>query len=497
VIDSELNPQFEILHNVICAPILHRKDFENTYDGKHSGSFGGGLYTEENVFIPIGVTRYGQECLLNGHPETIAAPTKYIEKAIFGGYLFEEFGHFIIESTARLWVKKYFPDLPFIFIQHKNYANLYTYQIELLSIFGTIEFVNKEPIKVGELILPTCSMVMGESISHDGPSKILRELIKPNIGSEFSGRQIYITRKNINKRKCINEDDFEKELIALGLEIISPENLSIVKQIDLFSNAKLIVGLLGSAWHTLLLGTPQIDCKRIYLDFIDQWGDTYKLIEDVSDGYFLRSKCLFAEGKGDANKAYDIEYKINIDLALTEVKKFLTNNATNHETQIVSRSIEVKSFILNDELVEAAASFEPVNGSIDESEPKFENIKTYIKDFHLEVPDAPNVHLNTFEMEFKNQIYADYELIKNNLFEARIVLKISAEYERKIIYYLELEQAGIFQIINDININLESASFKKCFVFLKPILRYNVADALQRSGFVCAPEIEKFIYNFV
>jgi len=488
------NNQFEILYNVTCAPILHRMDFENTYDGRHSGSYGGGIYTSENIYIPIGVIRYGRECLINGHPEIIDSPARYIEKAIFGGYLFDEFGHFITESTSRMWARKFFPDLPFIFIKHNTHTTLHKYQIELLEIFENYEIIINEALKVGELILPQCSIVLGEVISNDGPSNILRELIKPKIGSEFKDKQVYISRTNINKRKCINEAELESELISLGLEIIYPENLSIIQQIDLFSNSKLVVGLLGSAWNTLLISTPQIDCVRIYLDFIDKWGDYFKCIEDISDGFFLRSKCLFAVNDEETQHPYDIQYKVDINLALDQLKKFISGNYLQSTSPVLYRSISVNSELSNDDMSESVQNYKVEKIKNLDLELNFNIINTYIKDLHLEVPNAPIIHLKMHELIFTYDIFKDFEKFEENLYEVRIVFKGTAINDKSINYYIEIEQAGIFQINDYLNDEIELIILK-CIDILKPILRFNIVDILQRAELQIDNNLNEFLLS--
>jgi hypothetical protein len=322
IIINNFNYQINFLKNVTCAPIISRQPYDTDFGGNFSGSFGGGIYSDKNIFIPIGVERYGRECLLNGHPESIESASKNIDKAIFGGYLFQQFGHFIIESTARLWARHYFPDLPIIFIQHSHRSTLYAQQQELLNIFGNFYIISDEAIKVRELILPTPSLVMGSPIVVEA-NDLIRKYIKPYTKSEFSGKRIYLTRRNIAKRPCLNEVAFIGALEKLSIEIIAPEDLSFMQQVDLFSNAELVVGLLGSAWHSLLFANPQKNCKRIYLDFLDHWGDTYKFIEDISDGSFGRCKCLIKTEETSTINGYDAEYLIDIEMALNQIEIFI------------------------------------------------------------------------------------------------------------------------------------------------------------------------------
>src|SRR5438876_1111429 len=59
-------------------------------------------------------------------------------KAIFGGYTFQHFGHFLIEGLARLWLTRSYPDLPVVWCGVMTTA----WQREIIDLLG----VRNEPI---------------------------------------------------------------------------------------------------------------------------------------------------------------------------------------------------------------------------------------------------------------------------------------------------------------------------------------------------------------
>jgi len=303
----------------IIAPFIRDNPFANTEGGRHDGRYGGGIYTE-NGFLSIGVERYSKECLLNGHPDLVLPDKKIEQTVIFGGYIFDHFGHFILESTARLWAKKFSPKNKFIFTSTKK--ALHSYQLEVLELFGDYEIVYRNSIFCNSLIIPSPSFIMGKPIQDMGANDYLREEFKRQVVNNCSKKYIYLSRANQSKRKCINEIDFESELIKLGVKIVYPENLSFLEQIELFSNTSLIIGMLGSAWHTLLFASPNSSCKRIYLDFLDIWKASYKFIEEKSIGKMYRIKCMEPADQSILNP-YNAKYLLNIGLAVSEIKKIM------------------------------------------------------------------------------------------------------------------------------------------------------------------------------
>ena len=65
-------------------------------------------------------------------------------------------------------------------------------------------------------------------------------------------RLIYVTRRNAQKRKIINESEIEKILVKFGFEIIETDNLSYVEQIHLFNAAKWLISIHGAALTNML-----------------------------------------------------------------------------------------------------------------------------------------------------------------------------------------------------------------------------------------------------
>ena len=74
-----------------------------------------------------------------------------------------------------------------------------------------------------------------------------------------SGRKLFVTRRNWGNESRIlrNEDELSTCAARSQFEIISPEMLSILDQVTLFSEASFIVGDYGSAMHNSIFAPPQ------------------------------------------------------------------------------------------------------------------------------------------------------------------------------------------------------------------------------------------------
>ena len=84
--------QLRVIKNAILVP---RADFTNKALGagvlhKRSGTM--------KVVTRSGIRRRGKDYVLP--PPLDAQPKRYVERAVYGGFLFRDFGHFLLESLG-------------------------------------------------------------------------------------------------------------------------------------------------------------------------------------------------------------------------------------------------------------------------------------------------------------------------------------------------------------------------------------------------------------
>jgi len=77
-----------------------------------------------------------------------------------------------------------------------------------------------------------------------------------------ASRYLYL-RRNSKIRHFINQDEVEREFSARGFEIVAPENLSVMRQMELFSQARVIAGPTGAALANLVFAPP--GCRVLIL----------------------------------------------------------------------------------------------------------------------------------------------------------------------------------------------------------------------------------------
>lgn len=115
--------------------------------------------------------------------------------------------------------------------------------------------------------------------------------------------------------------------------------------------------------------------------------------------------------------------------------------------------------------------------------PVFSIEKIYVKDLSLEVPNAPQCYLEREAAEISLQMQTGAEAVGEGIFNVVLTLTVTAKIGEKTQFLVEAAQAGIFQIRNVPNEELEPIVAVACPNILFPYARETVSDAVTRAGF--------------
>lgn len=119
-----------------------------------------------------------------------------------------------------------------------------------------------------------------------------------------------------------------------------------------------------------------------------------------------------------------------------------------------------------------------------EQQPLFGIEKVYLKDLSLELPNAPQVFFEQeapqVEVNIHNQANG---LPQEGLFEVVLTVTVTAKIQEKTVFLVEAAQAGIFQIRNIPQGDLEAVLGTICPNTLLPYAREAVSSLVQRAGF--------------
>jgi preprotein translocase subunit SecB len=117
--------------------------------------------------------------------------------------------------------------------------------------------------------------------------------------------------------------------------------------------------------------------------------------------------------------------------------------------------------------------------------PVFNLEKLYVKDLSLEIPHAPAIYLERESPQIELQLSSQAAPVGDGVYEVTVTVTVTAKLQEqdKVAFLIEAKQAGVFQIRNVPQEELEPVLSVVCPNMLYPYLREVVSDVSVRAGF--------------
>lgn len=125
---------------------------------------------------------------------------------------------------------------------------------------------------------------------------------------------------------------------------------------------------------------------------------------------------------------------------------------------------------------EAAATDQAVQAA-------FQIEKIYVKDLSLEVPNAPQVFVQSESPQLEIQVRNEAAQFADGLFEVAVTVTVTARAGEKTSFLAEVAQAGIFTARGIAPADLEPLLAVGCPTILYPYAREAISDLITRAGF--------------
>ncbi|MDX2109029.1 MAG: glycosyltransferase 61 family protein [Verrucomicrobiota bacterium] len=250
----------------------------------------------------------------------IKAPALYI-----GGR--NNYFHFVTDFLPNLVALRMLPDLlqmPMVFWSVSRYI------AEFLDILG---FGTKNTIVLDDLYKEGPGFYKFSDITMASPVPLpvglamVRDTFRnPNAKSPA---RIYIGRKqgqSVRSIRMINQNEVSRVLELLGFQTVFLENISVLEQINLFSNAKLIISQHGAGLTNCVFAPP----KAVIVELM---SDSTESISSATDCYFKMTACLgqyyhrivsYAVEKPPTQSPQDHPFHCNIDSLLRVIEPYLS-----------------------------------------------------------------------------------------------------------------------------------------------------------------------------
>jgi preprotein translocase subunit SecB len=116
-------------------------------------------------------------------------------------------------------------------------------------------------------------------------------------------------------------------------------------------------------------------------------------------------------------------------------------------------------------------------------QPVFSIEKIYVKDLSVEVPNAPHIFLEREQPAVEVGLQSSASGVGDGVFEVVLTVTVTARVGEKTQFLVEASQAGIFQIRNVPDEELEPVVAIACPNILFPYVRETVSDTINRAGF--------------
>lgn len=117
------------------------------------------------------------------------------------------------------------------------------------------------------------------------------------------------------------------------------------------------------------------------------------------------------------------------------------------------------------------------------NQPSFSIQRIYLKDLSLELPNAPQILLEQGQPQVDVQLNLHAEPVLEHLYEVAVTATVTAKIADKVLFLVEAKQAGLFEIKNVPQEQMQPIIAIACPQIVYPYLRATVADVLNRTGF--------------
>jgi capsular polysaccharide biosynthesis protein len=225
------------------------------------------------------------------------------DEVVYGGILLNHFGHFLLESTNRLWWPLLNNFAGYIVFQNPdpddNVGPFASRFFDLVGISDRI-IIAKKTLGFDRVIVPQPSLIIQRHvykefqipflIAGESAEEYSSSLTKLHVVTDAPG--LYLSRTRYGLRRSYGEDKIENRFRNEGFSIVSMETLPLEYQILIMKRHKSVVGIMGSAFHTMLFSNKYKNATYICRDF--DINTNYFMIDEImgNNAIYIYNDCL-------------------------------------------------------------------------------------------------------------------------------------------------------------------------------------------------------------
>ena len=119
----------------------------------------------------------------------------------------------------------------------------------------------------------------------------------------------------------------------------------------------------------------------------------------------------------------------------------------------------------------------------DDSNPVFQIQRMYLKDLSLEQPNSPQILLEQQQPQVDINLGVGAEQVADGIYEVTVTATVTTKVTDRVLFLVEAKQAGIFEIRNVPQDQMQGIISIVCPQMIYPYLRAIVSDVCTRAGF--------------
>lgn len=282
-------------YNIIQDKVLKIKEYENAVIVPlRQGKCKNGVYDSEGRYIidsgwaPFsGMTvrdeKFEHEdtdyCISDNEVEYWSEET-----VIYGGLIFGHYGHFLMDTTRRLWLDWKNCDEKIVFIADSELPEFVKEFFDLLGIQISDDMVIKKNTRFKKVLIPDFSYYHSDFITYD--YKKIFDTVMQNVCLDLPVYdKIYFSRvhfagKGISRKGGAivhheyGENIVEKIFSMNGYKILYPEELTLKEQVHYVNNCDMMVTTNGTIAHNIIFAkenTKLVILNKFTLPYFGNW----------------------------------------------------------------------------------------------------------------------------------------------------------------------------------------------------------------------------------
>ena len=116
-------------------------------------------------------------------------------------------------------------------------------------------------------------------------------------------------------------------------------------------------------------------------------------------------------------------------------------------------------------------------------QPQFMIQRLYVKDLSFEIPNAPEVFTKEVQPEINMDLNIQTNKLADEVYEVVLKITVTAKGEGKVLFLVEIEQAGIFMAQNFPEDQIDGMLNIFCPQMLYPYARETITSMTTKGGF--------------